>query len=235
MIISIVEDDHAAMESLCRMLEKFAAEYHEKVIIRKFYNAITFLTDYKSDYDIVFMDIEMPMMNGMEAAKKLRKLDTKVILYFITNMAQYAIKGYEVGALDFIVKPVTYPQLKMKLERALVEMKRNDSEKIVISHKDGTIRIAVRDIFYIESVGHHICYHTIYGNYEIYGTLKGALNDIHDPLFVHCNRCYVVNIRYVREIRQQEVLVENDRLQISRLRYQPFLQAINEYMGGGKI
>lgn len=232
MDIAIVEDDNLAMGNLQKMLNKFALEYQEKITIHNFTNAIDFLKSYQPIYDIVFMDIEMPMMNGMEAAKKLREIDTKVMIYFITNMAQYAIKGYEVGAMDFIVKPVTYPQLKMKLERAIVELKRNDSEKLVVTHKTGTLHIAVRDIYYIEIIGHRLCYHTIYGNYEAYGTLKLISNTIRDPLFVQCNRCYVVNLRYVREVRNQYAVVENDELLISRARRQPFLKAINEYLGG---
>lgn len=232
MDVAIVEDDKNARYNLKQILQKFASEKNEKIMIHEFENAITFLTDYHADYDIVFMDIEMPMMNGMDASKKLREKDKKVILYFITNMAQYAIKGYEVGAMDFIVKPVTYPQLKMKLERAVVELKRNDTEKIVISHKTGTLRIATRDIYYIEILGHHLCYHTIYGNYEAYGTLKMISSSINDPLFVNCNRSFVVNLRFVREIRNQNVIVGDDVLQISRSRRQGFLQAINDYMGG---
>ena len=232
MNIAIVEDERSATDILHQMLEKFAQERNESLVIYEFSDAVTFLEKYKPDYDIVFMDIKLPKMNGMEAAKKLREKDTNVILYFITRMAQYAIKGYEVGALDFILKPVTYAQLKMKLERALVELKRNQTEKVVINHKMGTAHIATRDIYYIEILGHHLIYHTVFGDYEAYGTLKVISNSIKDPLFVQCNRCYVVNLRHVREIRNQNVIVEKYTLQISRARKSLFLKSVNEYLGG---
>ena len=70
------------------------------------------------DYDIVFMDIELPGINGMEAAHRLREIDQQVILIFVTNMAQFAVKGYEVDALDYIIKPAQYGPLSIKLDRA---------------------------------------------------------------------------------------------------------------------
>ncbi len=228
MNIAIVEDERVAADSLHKMLEQYALEKNMNIVIHEFDSASAFLKNYKSSFDIVFMDIKMPGINGMDAAKELRERDKDVIIYFITSMSQYAIRGYEVGAMDFIVKPVTYPQLRMKLKRALVELRRNETEKIVITHKDGTVRIATRDICYIEIFGHQLCYHTLYGNYKAYGTLKLIMTSIRDPLFVQCNRCYVVNLRYVREIRNQNVVVGDDTLQISRTRRASFLQAVNE-------
>ncbi len=70
---------------------------------------------YRADYDIVFMDIELPGINGMEAAHRLREIDQQVILIFVTNMAQFAVKGYEVDALDYIIKPAQYGPLSIKL------------------------------------------------------------------------------------------------------------------------
>ncbi len=232
MRIAIVEDDYKASKSLRNMLEKYAHEKDIKININEFDGAISFINSFKSNFDIIFMDINMPVMNGMDAAKELRKIDENVILYFITNMAQYAINGYEVGAIDFLVKPVTYYQLKLKLEKALMELKRKDNDKIVVVHKNGMLRISTHDIYFIEVLGHHLCYHTIKGNFTSYGTLKEVFNKIQDPLFLQCNRCYVINLRYVNEINDQTVRVENDTLQISRNRKATVIRALSEYMGG---
>ena len=101
--IAIVEDNRAAMEKLQGYLERYAQENNEKFDIASFGDALAFLDSYRRIYDMVFMDIELPFINGMEAAQRLREIDKQVVLLFVTNMAQFAVKGYEVDALDYLV------------------------------------------------------------------------------------------------------------------------------------
>lgn len=117
--IAIIEDEEEALARIRGYLERFSSESGESFRIVVYGNAIDFLEKYKPNYDIVFMDIKLPNMDGMEAAKKLRALDRFVALVFVTNMKQFAVKGYEVDALDFIVKPVKYPDFVLKLQRVL--------------------------------------------------------------------------------------------------------------------
>ena len=106
--VAVIEDEKSASDALGQHLKRYGAETGEEFKIYVFPDAETFLQNYKADYDVVFMDIELPGMNGMTAARELRKLDGKVVLVFVTNMSQFAVGGYEVGAFDFILKPVNY-------------------------------------------------------------------------------------------------------------------------------
>ncbi|MBR1813100.1 MAG: response regulator transcription factor [Lachnospiraceae bacterium] len=121
--IAVVEDEKEYSDQLFSYLERFRKETHQAVSAELFCDGMSFLDEYKGDFDIVFMDIAMPHMNGLEAAKKLRQVDGIVCLIFITTLAQYAIRGYEVDALDFLVKPVTYELFRLKLEKALFYLK----------------------------------------------------------------------------------------------------------------
>lgn len=102
--VGIVEDEAGSRRLLREMIEKYALENQKEIAVREFSDGTEIVENYRPDYDILLLDIEMPAMNGMEAAEKIRETDPEVVLVFITNMAQYAIKGYQVDALDFILK-----------------------------------------------------------------------------------------------------------------------------------
>lgn len=117
MRIAIVEDEKAYRNTLLEYLRQFQEESGMDIEVKEYENGNLIMWDYRPYYDAVFMDIEMPGMDGMEAARCIRKVDEQVIIVFITNVARYAVQGYEVGALDFIVKPVTYTSFKMKMQK----------------------------------------------------------------------------------------------------------------------
>lgn len=106
--IAIVEDEKVFAGQLQEFLKKYQKEQDTAFKISVFRDGAEILEHYEPLYDVILLDIEMPRVNGMEAAAKIRQMDGDVVLVFITNMASYAIHGYEVGALDFVMKPITY-------------------------------------------------------------------------------------------------------------------------------
>ena len=106
--IAIVEDEDAAAEVLQGHIEQYAQRNGQEFQICRFHDAVEFLKDYRPLYSVVFMDIQMPHRDGMSAAEELRSVDKTVSLIFITNLVQYAQKGYEVDAIAYLLKPVSY-------------------------------------------------------------------------------------------------------------------------------
>jgi len=231
--IAIVEDDAEAADLLERYLSRYTETCGEEFKIARFCDPISFLTNYKANYDIVCMDIKLPGFDGMKAARKMRELDKDVTLIFVTNMAQYAVNGYEVGALDFIVKPVTYPNFALKLHRAFTHIEGKKGNKVYISVENGVMCFSSSEIMYVEIIKHRIIYHTRYGDYFSHGTLKKAEMQIADSHFVKCNSCYLVNLRYVTAVVNYEAFLGDIRLQISHPKRRDFLRALNDYLGGG--
>lgn len=133
----IVEDDGEAADLLEGYIKRYAAESGIVFMIDRFDNAITFLENYDVGYDIVFMDIEMEDLDGVSAARLLRKRDRSVTLIFVTNMAQFAIKGYEVDALDFIVKPVKYYDFAFRLKKAVSRLNEKEEQYLPVSIAGG--------------------------------------------------------------------------------------------------
>ena len=174
----------------------------------------------------------MPGIDGMALSRKIRKKNQTTILIFVTNMAQFAIQGYEVEAMDFIVKPVSYYRLASSLTKAKERLIKEKGVRIVIRTKEGTYCIDSTKIYYIEMVNHHTIYHTESGIFDSTGSLKKLEEQLEGQNFVRCNNCYLVNLRYVRAVEGTDVLVGDDRLQISRTRRKAFLQQMSVYFGG---
>ena len=138
--IAIVEDTPAEAQTLSDSVAAFFKKEGAAFECTVYGDAMSFLTGYKSVYDMVFMDIELPLLDGMTAAEKLRKFDKKILLIFVTNMAQFAVKGYAVDAFDYIVKPVRYQNFEMKMKKALARI-RAEMDAIVVAKPGGMIRV----------------------------------------------------------------------------------------------
>ena len=230
--VAIVEDETQYSELLQDYLERFGAEKGVAVAARHFSNAVYFLEKYRPDYDIVFMDIQMPYLNGMDAAHRLRELDSGVLLIFITHMGQYAIQGYSVDAFDYVLKPVSYPDFSLKMSRALRRIGApKDSEQLVIDAIDGKVRVPVSEIRYIESMNHHLLYHV--GKPETVYTQYGSMNAVKEKLlpfgFARAHNSYLVNLRYVQKIAGYTAVVDGVELPISQPRKKAFVQSFTDY------
>lgn len=229
--IAIIEDQTAEVDRMKAYFTRYGEQHQLVFNIAHFDNAEHFLLRFRPVYDIVFMDILLPGMNGMDAAAKLRELDQTATLIFVTNMAQFAVKGYEVDAFDFIVKPVTYPHFSMKLQRALQKLENQQDSQVTLSLPNRILRIPVSQIKYVEVAGHKLTYHTTIGTFDVYGTLKSAESDLNTNLFVRCNNCYLVNLNFVQGIDGFNLTVGDEILQISRAKRKDFISQLNDYLG----
>ena len=234
--IAMVEDEESCREQLQSLIDRYFKENGGEVYVTPFTNGMDFVSDYRPVYDIVLMDIEMPHLNGMEAAKKMRKLDPDVCLIFVTNLAQYALEGYSVSAADFIVKPVEYFTFAAKLQKALNRVQMLQKQYIMVPVEAEVRRLFVRDIRYIEVRGHFLTFHLIGENL----TVRGNLGKIEDELqykgkFFRIFKSYLVNLDHVTGINQNSALLGEDELLISRSRKQEFLRVLGEYLGNFRI
>ncbi len=232
--VAIVEDDARAAQRLENHLNRFAAETEEQLHIEIFPDALQFLDGYAPVWQLVFMDIEMPNIDGLDAAKRLRAIDEGVQIVFVTNMAQYAIQGYEVRAMDFIVKPVEYGSFFMKMKRAIRYIRANSPKQITVKKDKAILRLDLREVRYIEVRGHNLEYHTSSGLVTARGKLSEAEQQLKADFFVRCNNCYLVNLIWVKEVHGLTANVGGEILNISRSRRPAFLAALSEFLGGGK-
>lgn len=227
--IAIVEDNREQAAALESHIKTYASEHKLSVSVSIFYEPITFLEKY-SPFHIVYMDIMMPMLNGMDAAKLLREKDEKVILIFVTTMRQYAIQGYEVAASDFIVKPISYPEFALKFTKVLNRLEYVMPPDVLVRTDTSFVRLSPRDIRYVEVKGHHCVYHTASGEYRQYQTMKSAESALSGQDFVRCNNFLLVNLAHVDRIDGMNVIVGGQPLQISHPKRKAFTDAFVRFM-----
>lgn len=228
--IAVVEDDSGYREKILNYLKEYEQESKERFHISVFTDGNEIAEEYKADYDIILMDIEMGFMDGMTAAGKIRKLDSEVVIIFITNMPQFAMEGYKVDALDYVLKPIGYYAFSQRIDRALSRMKRRKKRYLTISIKGGLKKIDVSQITYIEVSDHELVYHTEGGDFLTKGSLSEVENEMKDSGFFRCNKCYLLNLDYVEMMQNNDVLVGGVWIQVSRAKKKALMDALNNYM-----
>ena len=227
--IAVVEDEWESAERLNQCIEQYSKEYGVLFNVTRFKDGLDFIEEYKPVFDIVFMDIDMPHKNGLVTARELRQVDPTVVLVFVTFLAKYAIKGYEVDALDYVIKPVNYNAFKITIDRAIRRCAKKEKAEMILPSSDGPIRIELSCLNFVEIDDHDITYHTSRGQFRAYGTMRAIEKLLPAEQFCKCNRSVLVNLRNVTRISGNLVYVGNETLEISRPRKQVFMEAFHEY------
>lgn len=229
--IAIVEDEDYYVKELTGYLKEYEKTFGEEFKITVYRDGDGITANYKAQFDIILMDIQMKFVDGMSAAEEIRKQDSEVVIMFITNMTQYAIRGYEVDALDYILKPVSYFAFSQKLAKAIARIRKREGKTVTVSVKGGILRLKVSDIYYIESVGHNLVFHTAAGNHMSSGTMKSIEEELGEFHFSRGNKCYLINLEHVEGIKDKCAVVKGELLQISRPRMNDFMQDLTKYWG----
>lgn len=230
--VAIVEDEEMNQEILKSYLLKYAEEHNEVFTIDVYGDGLAFLEKCKL-YDLVFFDIALPNINGMETAQRLRRTDENVSIIFVTNLVNFAIKGYEVNALDYILKPVKYIDFSCRLDKFIKKFNANKQSEIVLGGSGSTVvRVNINDIKYIEVAGsHNICYHMA-NQKDIFvrESLTKAEKQLPQGIFSKCNSGCLVNLNYANKIDNKMVKVGSDWLVISRAREKEFKNALLSFL-----
>lgn len=235
MKIIVLEDDLKQAQQMSGYLERYRQEHPDfSYVLEVYHQAFDLLDRYHGDAELLFLDIRLPDMLGMEAAQRIREKDQKVMIIFVTNLAQYAIEGYSVRAFDYILKPIQYFAFSAKLERALRTLAVLSGGPVLdLKTREGLLRrVPASNILYIEVQAHDVFVHTDDGMLKQWGTLSHFEQLLQGAHFARCSTRCLVNLKYVRGVQRDMVLVGDARLAITRGRRKEFLQALAQYKGG---
>ena len=231
--VAIVDDEAEERERLKACLAYVQQMQGESFSVQEYDSADRFLLMFERQFDLIFMDIQFAHgIDGMTAAKKMRKIDPSVLLIFVTNLAQMAVQGYEVDALDFVVKPLEKYAFHLKMQRALGRISSRMQTLIHIRDKSGDVFIDTHRIRYLEVNGHYVIYHTQEGSFTEYISLTAAEKKLNDPAFFRCDRGLTINMRMLSKIEGDSCVVDGETLIVAHILRNELKHAFVEYLSG---
>lgn len=234
--IASIEDNDQEEKILRTHLDRWSNDRSLDIDLVWFKSAVEFISQ-QAPFDIILMDIDLPGVNGMEAATLLRTYDEETPLIFVTNLAQYAVKGYEVNALDFIVKPVGYHSLSVRMDKAMRQIERKQGKNIAIFTRDNVRVISTADLAYVDVANHDLIYHIMANgeteNVNVRATLKSAEKDLDPAWFTRISNNCIINMNYVKRIQGDTLYMKGgETLYFSRSRKKLAIEALAAFLGG---
>lgn len=231
--IAIVEDETVFADQMQEFLERYQQERGESLSTTVFTDGEEIVERFRGEFDIIFMDVQMRFLDGMTAAELIRKEDQEVVIIFITNMPQFAIKGYAVGAMDYVLKPISYFSLSQRLDKAIARLRRREKRYLMVTAAGWTRKVAMSDLRYVESQNHSLMFHTVQGNFSAPGTMAQMEKKLADSgAFFRCNKGCLVNLEHVDAIRDNCAVVGGDSLPISRGKKGAMMESLTNYVNG---
>lgn len=233
MKIAIVEDQQIEQEKLSQYITNFCHQVGIPVDITCFNDGVHITSDYQKQFDLIYLDVEMEIMDGMTTAQKIRRLDNDVLLVFVTNHSHVAIQGYSVEAIDFLLKPLNHFVFEEHFKKILRKLSAiQEKTTLYIKNKYSTLKIYQEDILFLESQGHQVHIHMVDGNTTIiHSTLKHLETLLESNLFVRSHSAYIVNLSQVQKVEGNTIYINETALPISRPRKKDFMVALTNYIG----
>lgn len=181
-------------------------------------------------FDIVFLDVQMPGISGMELAKRLRENGNSCAVIFVTVLKEPVFDAFEVDAVDYLCKPVDSVRLKRALERAIRRTEEQKGKTLLIQTMNRRQSVKLDSILYCEVFNRKILLHTQQGVIEYYSRLSDVANQL-DSRFAKCHRSYLVNLDYLSECSKGQIILTNgERIPVSKARWQAFMGQMLHYM-----
>ena len=228
--IAIVEDE----EIYARLLEEFVHRYERDSFcqfkISHFRDGAEIAEDYRGGFDIILMDIQMKFMDGMTAAEMIRRRDPEVLIIFITNRSDYAVRGYQVDALDYVVKPVEYFSFSQKLDRAVTRINRVRDDHIMIRADGGLYKLSASQILFAESEKHNVHFHTTTGEFVSRMNMSDAEELLRGFGFYRCGKGYIINLDKIDSFSDGICRIGSHNVPVSRSKKKEFMNVLADHM-----
>lgn len=230
--IAICDDETDFVTHLTTLIQQYAAETGENIKITAYYDGMELVERYDTSIDLIFLDIQMRLLDGLHTAQRIRELDENVGIIFLTTLTQYGLEGYQYQAANYIIKPIKYVRLKAELNQWLKKHRHNDSPSIVVINDSGKYKIALKSLRYVETFNRNLLLHTEQENIISYKSMKEMEQELSQAGFVRCHTSYLVNLFYVKGVQKLEItLITGEQIPISQPKRKNFMEQLTRYWG----
>ena len=231
--VAVVEDSAFERKNMLSYLKQYQEKEQVPLEVLSYSDGSELIEAYPEPLDILLMDIGMEKLDGMKTARLVRRRDTRVVLIFVSSMIQYGLQGYSVDALDFLVKPVSYTMLKLRLDRAIARLEKRTGRLLKIRSEDTLLPISSENITYVEAQDHKVIIHTVTESIPAAMSLKSIESSLAGLSFYRCHNTFLVNLNYVDRLQGNELTINGQTLPISRYKKQEFLEVYSAWEGEG--
>lgn len=231
--IAICDDEKALIDELKKSLKKYADETDKTFCFFEFHDGTELLANYQPDFDLLFMDIRMEKLNGLKTAEEIRRTDHGVGLFFLTSLSQYVWKGYEYGAVNYLLKPLKYPRLKLELDRFFSLYQGRGEPYLSFANGTGKFKVPYKDLRYAETSKRNVLLHFQDQEQVIYKSMK-EIASVLEPQrqFARCHASFIVNMAYVKSMENLELcLTTGERIPVSQPKRKEFMEKLTDYWG----
>ena len=231
--IAICDDEQSFIQDLKINLERYAVDTDREFCFFEFHDGIELLENYQPDFDLIFMDIKMEKLNGLKTAEEIRKTDSTVGLFFLTSLSQYVWKGYEYGAINYLLKPMKYGRLKMELDRFFSRYQGREEGYLSFSNDNGKYKVLYKNLRYAETQKRNVLLHFDGQEQVIYKNMKEIASLLEaQRQFARCHASFIVNMVYVKSVENLEaVLTTGERVPISQPKRKEFMAKLADFWG----
>ncbi|NJJ37470.1 response regulator transcription factor [Clostridioides difficile] len=230
--IAVCEDEKEAQLLIVDYIENILKNISIEYEIKKYLSGEELLENNLKDIDILFLDIKMEKLNGMDTARMIRKMGSEMEIIFITSLIDYVQEGYEVRAYRYLLKPIEFEELKKHMLTCIKDIETNKDSYIIIKDKSNTYKIYLNEIKYIEVQKKEMLIHTINKNFYIRYSLNKIEKELNLSRFIRCHKSFIVNLSHVENIKYNIAILESgEEVPISRYRYKEVKEKFLRFLG----
>lgn len=225
--IAICDDEKEFVASLSGLLKQYAAETGEEIKITPYYDGMELIEKYDTTIDLIFLDIQMRLLNGLRAAEHIRRMDEGVGIIFLTTLTQYGLEGYKYQAANYIIKPMKYVRLKAEMDQWLKKRRPEEDPAIPVSNDTGKYKVFLRSLKYVETFNRSLLLHTESEDIICHKSMKEMEQILQDKGFVRCHTSYIVNLSYIKGVKKLEIeLVTGEKIPVSQPKRKEFMEKL---------
>lgn len=227
--IALCEDDQLQRELVKNYIDRSLLNRNYEIF--EFKSGEELIANYPQKLDILFLDIQMEEINGMDAAKKIRTFDNNVEIIFITGIWDYVQEGYEVRAYRYIIKPIDFNSFKTQLNICIKEIENQKRPSIVVTYKGEVNKIDIGSIVYIETDNRNTLIHTKEKSYRSNMGISKLEKYLEGSTFFRCHNSFLINLEYINKIGQDSVFLEEYEIQVSRHKMKKLKIQFTSFLG----